>query len=74
MKNQSMKEAMTSAIPDNVPDPRDGLFRPAHESQPVDPAAQKGGPASISMPGVADDDEARLQEKQRKTEALRPLV
>lgn len=79
--NDALKEAMASAVPDQVPDPRDNLFRPATQTQQIgdqsaDPATANSGPGGLELaPRQPENQTAeKLQEKQRKAEALSPLL
>lgn len=73
--NDSIKSAMALAMPDNLSDPRDGMFRAPHTSQAADPDVNATGPAAPALSQGGDQQEQeRQQEKQRKSQALRPLA
>lgn len=64
--NEAFKEAADYAINDRVPDPRDAILRP-----------QVGAQSNTTQPVPAQDtaeSQAKKQEAQQKTDALRPLA
>ena len=72
--NSEFKKAILEAVPSNAPDNRDGLF-PTSTQDPDD--KPDNGPASstAALPGQPESQKREQAiEKQRKTDALQPLL
>jgi hypothetical protein len=73
--NTEFKKALLGAIPSNEPDGRDELFQPS--TQDSDDNKPDSGPTSptAALPGQPESQKRELAaEKQRKTDAIQPLL
>lgn len=73
--NEAIKQAMALALPDAMPDPRDTMFRSGREQATSTVSGPNDAIEQAALPSESHEEEqAKMQSKQQKVDALRPLA